>query len=179
MRKLTILITAIAFLVISMNICGAVERNEFALGGVRLNIPYDDVIKMYGQPTSHPGGYAQLVSDVITYNGVEIGFLGKKVRYVVTTKNNGWETPSGVRVGMSIDDVIGIFGADYSTQIRNKSDIPKWMLNSDKKYFDYTWTGTRYTWKNFVSDELTLALSVVETGGKVTAVIIHQFTPEN
>ena len=177
MRKLGILI-AIAFLVMSTNICGAVARNEFALGGVNLENSYDDVIKMYGQPTSHPGGYSQMVSDVITYNGVEIGFLGKKVRYVVTTKNNGQTTPSGVRVGMSIDDVIGIYGTDYSTQVRNQSDIPKWMLESDKKYYEYTWTGTKYTWKNFVSNELTLGLSVVETGGKVTAVQIQRFTPE-
>lgn len=179
MRKFGILIVATAFLIISMNICGAVDRNEFELGGVKLGMSYDDVIKMYGQPTSHPGGYAQLVSDVITYNGVEIGFLGKKVRYVVTTKNNGWKTPSGIRVGMSIDDAIKICGTDYSTKVRNKSDIPKWMLDSDKKYFEYTWTGTRYTWKNFINDELTLALSVVENGGKVTAVMIHQITPEN
>ena len=178
MRKFGILIAAIAFLLISTNICGAVERNEFELGGVNLGNSYDDVIKMYGQPTSHPGGYSQLVSDVITYNGVEIGFLGKKVRYVVTTKNNGWKTPSGLRVGMSIDDVIKIYGTDCSTQVRNQSDIPKWMLESDKKYFEYTWTGTRYTWKHFISNELTLALSVVESGGKVTAVMIHQITPE-
>lgn len=90
MRK--IFLAAIFFILISTNICGAVERNEFSLGGIQLNLPYDDVIAMYGQPTSHPGGYAQLVSDVITYgDGVEIGFLGKKVRYVVTQKNNGWE----------------------------------------------------------------------------------------
>lgn len=171
MRK--IFLTAIFFILISTNICGAVEINEFSLGGIQLNMPYDNVIKIYGQPTSHPGGYAQLVSDVIIYgDSVEIGFLGKKVRYVVTQKNNGWATPSGVRVGMSIDDVKKIFGNDYTTQTRTQADT------SGKNYFDYTWTGNKYTWKNFVNDDLTLALSVVETGGKVTAVMIHQITPE-
>ena len=177
MRK--IFLAAIFFIMISTSLCGAVERNEFSLGGIQLNMPYNDVIAMYGQPSSHPGGYAQLVSDVINYgDSVEIGFLGKKVRYVVIQKNNGWVTPSGVHVGMSIDDVIKIYGKEDFIKIRTQADIPDWMKTSGKSYYDYTWTGKKYTWKYYVNEELSLAVSVVENGGKVTGVMIHQITPE-
>ena len=175
------------FLVLSAtNVCNALSLEEFSLGGVQLNMPYDNVIEMYGQPTSHPGGYAQLVNDVIIYgNDVEIGFLGKKVRYVVTTANNGWKTPSGIYVGMPIDEVIKICGTDYKTYTRSQNDIPDWMKKSDKPYFEYTWTGKKYTWSRvadiygYEPGDTKFVLSVVENGGKVTAIIISQLTPEH
>lgn len=172
------------FLVLSVvNVCSALSSEEFDLGGVQLNMPYDNVIAMYGQPTSIPGGYAQLVSNVIKYgNNVEIGFLGKKVRYVVTTANNGWKTPSGICVGMPIDKVIHIYGTNYETSTRTDNQIADWMRG--KPYFEYTWTGKKYSWSrvadtySYNPGDTKFILSVVENGGKVTAIMISQRTPE-
>lgn len=174
---------AIVLVAAFATVCGAVTKNDFSLGGVYLNMPYDDVLKIYGQPTSRPGGYAQLVTDVIKYsNDVEIGFLGKKVRYVVTTAANNWKTPSGLYVGMSIDEAIRICGTDYKTSTRSQSEIYDWMKG--KPYFDYTWTGKKYSWScvaetySYAPGDTTFVLSVVENGGKVSAIIISQITPE-
>ena len=174
-------ILAAAFILTTFvsGICFAIGRNEFVLGGVVLNMPYNAIVRMYGQPTSRPGGYAQLVSDVIKYgDDVEIGLLGNKVRYVVTTANNGWKTPSGVCVGMSIDEAIKICGRNYKKENRSTA------LNSDRKYFYANWIGTKYTWsmvsENFSYEpgDTTYTLSVVVNDKKITAVELNQVTPE-
>ncbi len=172
------------FLVLSVaSVCSAVDRNEFSLGGIYLNMPYNDVLKMYGQPTSRPGGYAQLVTDVIKYGSdVEIGFLGKNVRYVVTTANNGWKTPSGLHVGMTIDEAIRIYGTDYKISTRSQSDIYDWMKS--QPYFPLTWTGKKYSWSRVAETygynpgDTIFVLSVVEKGGRVSAIELDQITPE-
>ena len=80
MKKIFILTALIAVMISST--CFAMRISDFSIGGISLNMPYNEVIRTYGQPTSHPGGWAQLVTDCIKYgNDVEIGFLGKKVRY--------------------------------------------------------------------------------------------------
>ena len=167
-------------------VCFAIGKDDFSLGGVQLNTPYDEVIKMYGQPTSTPGGYSQMVSNVIMYgDNVEIGFLGKKVRYVVTTADNAWRTPAGVYVGMSIDEIIRIYGDDYKTQTRSQADIPEWMIQSGKPYYAYKWQGTKYSWSRVAETysempgDTSFVLSVVESGGKVTGIELHQITPEH
>lgn len=183
MKKFFVM-TAVILLTVAST-CSALGRNEFSLGGVYLDMPYSEVVAMYGQPTQHPGGYAQLVSDVIIYgNDVEIGFLGNKVRYVVTTANNGWRTPSGLCVGMSINDAIRLYGSDYKTQTRTAADIPDWMKDSDKPYYAYKWHGTKYSWSrtadtySYSSGDTAYVLSVVEDGGKIIAIELSQLTPE-
>ncbi len=176
LKKIFMLTTLI--LMLSSN-CFAIGRNDFSLGGIYLDMPKDAVIKMYGQPTSQPSGYAQLVSDVIKYgNDVEIGFLGNKVRYVVTTANNGWKTAAGVRVGMSLDEVIKIYGNNYQTESRTSA------LNFNREYFYANWIGTKYTWSrvsenySYNPGDTTYRISVVVSDGKVTAVELNQITPE-
>lgn len=181
-----IFVMAVVFILTISEVCFAIGKNEFSLGGVYLNMPYDEVIKMYGQPTSIPGGYAQLVSNVIMYgDNVEIGFLGKEVRYIVTTANNNWKTPSGIYVGMPIDEVIRIYGNDYKTTTRSQADIYDWMKQSDKPYYDYKWCGMKYSWSRVADSyvempgDTTFILSVIENGGKVTGIKISQMTPEH
>lgn len=172
---------AVAFLCMTFisSTCLAISANEFSIGGVYLNMPYNDIIKIYGQPTSRPGGYAQLVTNVIKYgSNVEIGFLGDKVRYAVTTADNGFQTPSGVRVGLTLDSVINILGRNYTTESRSSG------LNYNQQYFYADWTGTKYTWSQVSSTfmysqgDTTYTLSVVVNDDKVTAVEINQITPE-
>lgn len=180
-----IFIMTVVFILTVAEVCFAIGKNDFNLGGVYPNMSYDTVIKMYGQPTSIPGGYTQLVSNVIMYgDNVEIGFSGKKVRYIVTTANNGWKTPSGIHVGMSINEVIQICGNDYKTRTRSQNDIHDWMKQSGKPYYEYKWHGTKYSWSqvadfySYEPGDTKLVLSVVENGGKVTGIEISQITPE-
>ncbi len=159
---------------ILLNTCFAMTRADFSLGGLTLDNNYSEVIRMYGEPTSKPGGWAQLVSDVIKYgDDVEIGFLGKKIRYIVTTANNGWKTPAGVYVGMPISKVIEIYGADYKTVTREKP------INPNEKYFYYKWSGTKYSWSEPVDEDTKYILSVIVNEGTVTAIELNQQTPEN
>lgn len=185
MRKIFIVATLVT--VIFSNVCFALRASDFALGGLRLNTPYENVIARYGQPTNIPGGYSQLVSNVIMYGGnIEIGFLGKKIRYIVTTADNGWQTPAGVRVNMPLDEVIDIYGDDYEVTERTFADIPKFMRESDKPYFEYNWTGTQYSWTR-VSDSYVykpgdtkyIISVIVDEDETVTAVKLSQRTPEN
>mgnify|MGYP002869329901 CR=1 FL=1 len=168
------------------NVCFAFTKVDFTLGGLTLNSNYNDVIKIYGEPTSKPGGYAQLVTDVIKYgDDVEIGFLGEKIRYIVTTADNGWTTPAGVRVGMYFDEVAKIYGADFTMYERTFEEIPAFMRESDEPYFEYEWTGKKYSWSEVAVNNFTYApgdttyiFSVIVNEGKVTAIEISQSTPE-
>lgn len=172
-------VSAILMVAMMSSICLAVGRNDFSLGGIYLDMPQGEIIKMYGQPTSRPGGWAQLVRDCIKYgDDVEIGLLGKKVRYVVVTANNGWKTSAGVHVGMSLNDVIKIYGKNYKTE--NKSV----KFAHQKEHLLTNLNGTAYIWsrvsENFMYNpsDTTYRISVVVDGNKVNAIVIDQITPE-
>ena len=177
---LTVLIVAVF-----SNVCLAYTPLEFSLGGLSLNNTYSDVMRMYGTPTRNLGGYSQMVSKVIFYgSNVEIGFLGEKIRYIVTTADNGWATPAGVHVGMYFDEVAKIYGADFTMYERTFEEIPAFMRESGEPYFEYEWTGEKYSWAK-VSENFTYApgdttyiFSVVINEGKVTAIVISESTPE-
>ena len=170
---------------ILLNTCFAMNRADFSLGGLTLNNTYSDVIRMYGAPTSKLNGYSQMVSSVIKYgSNVEIGFLGGKIRYIVTTADNGWATPAGVHVGMYFDEVAGIYGADFTMWERNFEDIPAFMRESGQPYFEYEWTGAKYSWSQvadvytYTPGDTKFILSVVVNDNKVTAIELNQSTPE-
>ena len=79
---------------------------------------------------------------------------------------------------MSIDEVIKIYGKNYTTESRDNG------LNHNKQYFFANWTGIKYTWAqvsnvySYEPGDTTYLLSVVVNGDKVTAVEINQRTPE-
>ena len=180
-----IFVIAILAAAILSNVCFAYTPLEFSLGGLTLNNTYGDVIKMYGKPTTNPGGYSQMVSNVIMYgSNVEIGFLGEKIRYIVTTADNGWATPAGVYVGMNINEVIRIYGADFTMRERTFEDIPAFMRESGKPYFEYEWTGAKYSWSQvadvytYTPGDTKFILSVVVNDNKVSAIELNQSTPE-
>ena len=180
-----ILAVAVLIVAIFTNVCFAYTPLEFTLGGLTLNNTYNDVIKMYGAPTRKLNGYSQMVSNVVMYgNNVEIGFLGDKIRYIVTTADNGWTTPAGVHVGMYFDEVAKIYGADFTMWKRTFEDIPAFMRESNQPYFEYEWTGAKYSWsevaENFTYEQgdTSYIFSVIVNDGKVTAIIISKSTPE-
>ncbi|MBR6013244.1 MAG: hypothetical protein IK062_05630 [Selenomonadaceae bacterium] len=174
-----IFVSVILFLTMMSSVCFAIDKNDFSLGGIYLNMSQDEITKMYGQPTSRPGGWAQLVSDCIKYgDAVEIGLLGKKVRYVVVTANNGWKTFAGVHVGMSIDDVIKIYGGNYKTESKSV------RFDYQKQHLYTNLNGTAYIWsrvsENFSYNEgdTKYRISVVVNNNKVNAIVLDQITPE-
>lgn len=174
MKKIFILATLLTL--IFSSVCLAAQPLDFQLGGLTLKMPYSTVIKTYGEPTSRPGGWAQLISDVIKYgDNVEIGFLGKEIRYIVVTANNGWKTAAGVYVGMPINKVIEIYGDDFIIEERNAP------LNPSEKYFYYKWSGTKYKWSKVIDSysDTRYLFSVVVNNGNVTAIELDQRTPEN
>ncbi len=184
MLKKFFIATVLTLALISSS-CLAMKLSEFSLGGMSLNMTYDEVIKIYGQPTQILNGYSQLVSKVVTYgDNVEIGFLGNKVRYVVTKANNGWKTPAGVRVGMTLAEVLEIYGGGYTAQTRAPEDIPKWMRESCEPYFEYNWSGTKYSWAQvadayaYEPGDVSFVLSVVVNNDRVSAIELSQRTPE-
>lgn len=173
-----IFVVATLMLTMFSSICLAVGRNDFSLGGVYLEMPKVEVIKMYGQPTKQLRGWAQLIRDCIRYgNDVEIGFL-HGVRYVVVTANNGWKTSAGVYVGMSLNDAIKIYGKNYTTE--NKTV----KFAHQKEHLLTNLNGTAYIWsrvsENFSYNpgDTTYRISVIANNNKVTAIVIDQLTPE-
>lgn len=177
-----IFLTAILMLAMMSNICFAIDKNDFNLGGIYLNMPQDEITKIYGQPTSRPGGWAQLVSDCIKYgDDVEIGLLGKKVRYVVVTKNNGWKTSAGVHIGMTIDDVIKIYGGNYKTADKSvKFEHQKEHLYTNLTGTAYIWTQTGENFAYSAGDtKYRISVIVNVNGNKVNAIVLDQITPES
>lgn len=176
-----IFVSAILMLAMMSSVCFAIEKNDFSLGGIFLDMPQNEIIKMYGQPTSRPGGWAQLVQDCIKYgDDVEIGLLGKKVRYVVVTANNGWKTSAGVHVEMAIDDVIKIYGKNYKTENRSvRFDHQKKHLYTNLIGRAYIWTQVSENF-SYSKGDTTYRISVVVNvnGNKVNAIVIDQITPE-
>ena len=177
MQKLFIAATFTA--IIFSNVCLAMKPTDFTLGGVNLNIHYNDVIKTFGEPVSKIGGWAQLVTNVIKYGeSIEIGFCGEKVRYVVTTANNGWKTAAGVYVGMPLDEVIKIYGTDFTKSTRTSP------LDSNKPYFYHKWTGTKYSWSQvadvyyYAPKDTRYIISVIVDADKVSAIELNQSSPE-
>lgn len=178
--KKVFMMTALITVMMVASVCSAIGRNEFSLGGIYLNMPYNSVIKMYGQPTSHPGGWAQLVTDCIKYgNDVEIGFCNKKVRYVTVTANNGWKTPSGVYVGMSINDVIRKYGSNYTTENQSvRFDHQREHLLTSLEGTQYIWTQVRNDVYTYDPGDTSYRVSVVVSNGVVNAIVLDQITPE-
>lgn len=115
------------FIVNQSNVCNAdIPRSEISLGGIGLfnyNKFYyrsDYVEKIYGKPTG--GKSFNTGFDIWCYgNSVTIGFLEGLVSSVSVTANNGWKTPSGLAVGMKIDDAVRMYGhPDYIKSNANK-----------------------------------------------------------
>lgn len=177
MRK--IFVSTILVLAMMSSVCFAIEKNDFSLGGIYLDMPQDEITRMYGQPTSRPGGWAQLIRDCIKYgDDVEIGLLNKKVRYIVVTANNGWKTAAGVHVGMSIDNVIGIYGGNYKTENKSvKFDHQRQHLYTNLNGTAYIWTRVSENF-SYNPGDTKYRISVVVNNNRVNAIVLDQITPE-
>ena len=175
-----------ALLLSGMMTCGnafAISQDDISLGGIYLGMPYEDVIDQYGPPTREEKGGYQLLRKVIFYgDSIEIGFLGKKVRYVTSMMNNGWHTPAGIHAGMNLSEAIDVYGTDY------KAQYPYSKRRQDHKRFYFEkWNGIRYAY-SCVPDmrymyepgdvSWYIYLDSNDGGKTVTAITIGEQTPE-
>ena len=97
------------------------------LGGVTINMPYQSVVQMYGEPQWQ---YGDSNNGIAKYgDSVRIGFNKNQVTYVLVMANNGWKTPKGISVGMNIDDVYKIYGNEYIAEKGAKGDYVVYQYN--------------------------------------------------
>lgn len=104
----------------SNNLDNTIAKNELSLGGVTINMPYQNVVQMYGVPQwqyGDPGNGIAIYGD-----SVRIGFDNNVVTYVLVMADNGWKTPKGISVGMTIDDVHKAYGNTYAWEKGAKGD---------------------------------------------------------
>ena len=186
---------ALTILIFAMmsGVCLALDKDDFSLGGVYLDMSEEEVIKMHGQPTftfgGRFGGLGHIISSCVQYgDNVEIAYgvggvrFVDVTRFVVVTANNGWKTTAGVHVGMSIDDVIKIYGKDYRIYKRKPFNHPDY--DNKRKHLHCTLDGTAYVWsrvgEKYIYDpgDITHHINVIVKNKKVTAIEISQSTPE-
>ena len=104
----------------------AIPTEEMNLGGLALRkrVNGSDVRAMYGEPTKQSYGFMQYGDSVF------IGFDEGMVTSVDVTANNGWETLSGMHVGMKGEDAISVYGTPDS--IRTADDKTLYIFLNDE-----------------------------------------------
>lgn len=112
---LIVLLSIIGVQNFSYNVCNAeFPESEYSLGGIGLIRSngiwwWASVVeKIYGPPTTESGPFGN--GTWIYGDSVKIGFYEGKVCSIEVTANNGWKTPSGLGVGMKIDDAKRRYG---------------------------------------------------------------------
>ena len=94
---------------------------DVSLGGMQPRMSLDYVREIYGpmkETTTHYDkhavGYGDTVKIIPTADG-------RGVKSILVEANNGWATPAGITVGMSIDEVKKIYGSGEVNPVRHKS----------------------------------------------------------
>ena len=85
-----------------------IPRTECRIGDVWLGMPYEELVRMHGEPAWKSGERAKGV--VMYGKNLRIGLEDGKVAYIYTRANNGWRTPAGLKVGMSRKDAVLLYG---------------------------------------------------------------------
>lgn len=116
MKKILTAIILSAFLIVGNNFCSAqIPRNEMYLGGLTYGTTTAKMLRMYGAPNKTEGGIEHMY-DCYYGDGVRIGYNSytNKLFEIVVTENNGWHTPKGLAVGMTVSQAIELYGnADF------------------------------------------------------------------
>lgn len=97
-------------------------QDEAALGGITPGMDVETIEEYYGPGSGVNPIYSKAQGmwiDKLTYGGtVEITLGGRdpgsmKTEMIVVTGNNGWETPSGIHVGSTVNDLVNAYGYPY------------------------------------------------------------------
>ncbi len=104
------------------------DENQLKLGGIKLNDTYAQVESMYGKPTesyrtknpvNQPGMLPCYIWDAYYGKTVKLNFIQLVnesklyVSRVESTANNGWQTPTGLTVGMKEEEIEKRMGKSY------------------------------------------------------------------
>lgn len=117
LKKFFVAMFLTVFALVSNNICSAkMPRSEMYLGGLTEGSKYNEMVRIYGEPTEINPGY-EYISTYKYGNSVEIVHYSYRdsMCSIKVTDNNGWKTPSGLAVGQNISKVLDLYGnADYT-----------------------------------------------------------------
>ena len=116
MKKILTSIILSVFLIVGNNFCSAeMPRNEMYLGGLTFGSSTAQMLRMYGAPNKTEGG-VEYMYDGYYGDGVRISYDAyiNKIFQITVTENNGWKTPKGLAVGMTVSQAIELYGnADF------------------------------------------------------------------
>ncbi len=142
-----------------------VDRSEFAIGGVYIGMPMNQVRQLYGEPTKielQPENHAFDDVEIWTYGesftiNFERAANGNKISYLIITRaNNGLKTPSGFTVGQSIGEVISHFKKQgVRMQYRRWNGV---------SYYSVSQRGAIFNGMSFAVDK----------NGKITEISVHE-----
>ena len=136
--KTFIAIILSAFVILGNNFCSAaMARNEMYLGGLTFGSSTHQLFRMYGFPTKTEGGIEQLY-DCQYGDSVKIGYnaYDNKIFKITVKENNGWTTPAGLAVGMTIDKAIELYGnADFEKYGADKAIYAYFHSNGKENDF--------------------------------------------
>lgn len=120
MKKLLMLTIGMLFVLSTVCFADHLPDSEFALGGISIkgDVTIDYVRSIYGEPqvvkrSQHGAEYSYgdtviIRTSMLNKNHIEC------VRSIQTTANNGFSTPSGLSVGMTVEDMLDMYGSPRS-----------------------------------------------------------------
>ena len=118
MKKISIItILAATILLAQIGSCKTkMPRDEMYLGGLTNGSSIAEMKKIYGTPTEDGMGFEE--NRMCRYGGgvlIKYNTLEEKIQSIIVTSNNGWESPSGFRVGGNMRIVQNFYGnPEYS-----------------------------------------------------------------
>lgn len=114
-KKIFLSIAAI-LIATQFNFANAMSYSEMYLGGFTVGSSFDEMKRIYGEPI-YDEGYAENNHGCHYGNSVDIGYnnYSKKIQRIEINSNNGWKTPSGLKVGDNISKALDLCGnPDYT-----------------------------------------------------------------
>lgn len=127
MKRQWVLASLLGMLWVFANHCNAaIAKEEISLGEISLPNRVAAVRSMYGNPARRvkgPNGKLFYGKDV------EIDLEDGIVTSIYTWADNGWRTPSGLAVGMSMDDARKRYGTPDLTEQTDRKSLYIYFVN--------------------------------------------------
>lgn len=108
------------------NCSATISPNQLALGGITCGTMRNPVFisaatRIYGEPTRKSGSEGFGTYD---YGGTAfVGFDEGIISNITVTANNGWKTPAGLRIGMTANDAIRMYGDPDKSETRGNKRV--------------------------------------------------------
>jgi len=135
MKKILTAIILSAFLLLGNSFCNAaMPRNEMYLGGLTFGSSTAQMFRMYGNPTKTEGG-VEFLYDCTYGKSVKISYAAdiNKIFKITVLDNNGWTTPAGLAVGMTIDKAVELYGNADFEKFANGKAVYAYFHNNGKE----------------------------------------------